>query len=58
MESFRNDRPQQLLDVATGTGDLALMAAKMLRPQQIIGIDISQKMLEIGSPRNSNAILI
>jgi demethylmenaquinone methyltransferase/2-methoxy-6-polyprenyl-1,4-benzoquinol methylase len=45
---FRNDKPQQLLDVATGTGDMALLAAKMLQPRQIIGIDISEGMLERG----------
>jgi demethylmenaquinone methyltransferase / 2-methoxy-6-polyprenyl-1,4-benzoquinol methylase len=45
---FKKDQPQQLLDVATGTADMALMAAKMLKPKKIIGIDISEKMLEIG----------
>jgi demethylmenaquinone methyltransferase / 2-methoxy-6-polyprenyl-1,4-benzoquinol methylase len=36
-----------ILDVATGTGDLAIEAMK-LKPKQISGIDISTKMLEIG----------
>jgi demethylmenaquinone methyltransferase/2-methoxy-6-polyprenyl-1,4-benzoquinol methylase len=36
-----------ILDVATGTGDLALAAMK-LNPSKISGIDISHKMLEIG----------
>jgi demethylmenaquinone methyltransferase/2-methoxy-6-polyprenyl-1,4-benzoquinol methylase len=45
---FKEDAPQQLLDVATGTGDMAILAAKLLKPQKITGIDISQKMLEIG----------
>jgi demethylmenaquinone methyltransferase/2-methoxy-6-polyprenyl-1,4-benzoquinol methylase len=36
-----------ILDVATGTGDLAIAAMK-LNPSAISGIDISQKMLEIG----------
>jgi demethylmenaquinone methyltransferase / 2-methoxy-6-polyprenyl-1,4-benzoquinol methylase len=36
-----------ILDVATGTGDLAIAAMK-LNPQKIAGIDISKKMLEIG----------
>ncbi|HEU0111245.1 MAG TPA: bifunctional demethylmenaquinone methyltransferase/2-methoxy-6-polyprenyl-1,4-benzoquinol methylase UbiE [Flavisolibacter sp.] len=45
---FKKDAPQTLLDVATGTGDMAITAAKMLHPQQIVGIDISEKMLEIG----------
>lgn len=41
-------KPQKVLDVATGTADLALMTWKYLRPRKIIGIDISEKMLEIG----------
>ncbi|MDB5252924.1 MAG: ubiE [Flaviaesturariibacter sp.] len=45
---FRDDRPQHMLDVATGTADMALRAAKELSPQKIVGIDISPKMLEIG----------
>ncbi|HEU4472069.1 MAG TPA: bifunctional demethylmenaquinone methyltransferase/2-methoxy-6-polyprenyl-1,4-benzoquinol methylase UbiE [Flavisolibacter sp.] len=45
---FSKDQPQALLDVATGTGDMAIMAARMLRPKQITGIDISEKMLEFG----------
>ncbi|MFN2438563.1 MAG: bifunctional demethylmenaquinone methyltransferase/2-methoxy-6-polyprenyl-1,4-benzoquinol methylase UbiE [Chitinophagaceae bacterium] len=45
---LKKDNPQQLLDVATGTGQMAILAARLLNPQKITGIDISQKMLEIG----------
>jgi demethylmenaquinone methyltransferase/2-methoxy-6-polyprenyl-1,4-benzoquinol methylase len=45
---FKKEAPQHILDVATGTADMAIMAAKMLQPQKITGIDISPKMLEIG----------
>jgi demethylmenaquinone methyltransferase/2-methoxy-6-polyprenyl-1,4-benzoquinol methylase len=45
---FKNDKPQQLLDVATGTGDMAILAARLLHPQKIIGIDISEGMLRKG----------
>ncbi len=48
IRKFRNDRPQILLDVATGTGDMAIMAARILNPEKIVGIDISEKMLEFG----------
>jgi demethylmenaquinone methyltransferase / 2-methoxy-6-polyprenyl-1,4-benzoquinol methylase len=48
ISSFKKDRPAVLLDVATGTADMAIMAARMLEPQKIVGIDISEKMLEIG----------
>ncbi|MDR1699403.1 MAG: bifunctional demethylmenaquinone methyltransferase/2-methoxy-6-polyprenyl-1,4-benzoquinol methylase UbiE [Prevotellaceae bacterium] len=37
-----------LLDVATGTGDFAIEAYKILRPQKIIGVDISEGMLKVG----------
>jgi len=40
-------QPKQILDIATGTGDFAL-AALRLKPQQIIGIDISEGMLKVG----------
>lgn len=40
--------PQQMLDVATGTADMAILTYAMLRPQRITGIDISNGMLEIG----------
>lgn len=45
---FKNDQPKYILDVATGTADMALMAAKMLQADKIAGIDISEGMLEVG----------
>ncbi len=45
-------KPLSILDVACGTGDLALSLAR-LRPQRIVGIDISEKMLEIGRQKIS-----
>jgi demethylmenaquinone methyltransferase/2-methoxy-6-polyprenyl-1,4-benzoquinol methylase len=39
--------PQKILDVATGTADLAIAAAT-LNPQHITGIDIANQMLEVG----------
>jgi demethylmenaquinone methyltransferase/2-methoxy-6-polyprenyl-1,4-benzoquinol methylase len=49
MESLQ---PQQILDVATGTGEFALEALK-LNPQKIVGIDISEGMLAIGRKKIS-----
>ena len=40
--------PKTILDIATGTGDFAIMSAKMLLPKTLIGVDISDKMMEIG----------
>ncbi|MEC5142154.1 bifunctional demethylmenaquinone methyltransferase/2-methoxy-6-polyprenyl-1,4-benzoquinol methylase UbiE [Chitinophaga sp. 212800010-3] len=41
-------QPKLMLDVATGTGDFAIMAEKRLRPEKIVGIDISDGMLANG----------
>ncbi|PST82266.1 bifunctional demethylmenaquinone methyltransferase/2-methoxy-6-polyprenyl-1,4-benzoquinol methylase UbiE [Pedobacter yulinensis] len=40
-------KPRLMLDVATGTGDFALEAIRILRPEKIIGVDISEGMLEV-----------
>ncbi len=47
--------PGHILDVATGTADLALMAMKQLRPAKITGIDISAGMLELGRKKVARA---
>ena len=41
-------KPQTLLDIATGTGDFAILAAEMLKPRHLVGADISEGMMEIG----------
>lgn len=41
-------KPKIMLDVATGTADVAIMAYNMLKPDKITGIDISDGMLEVG----------
>lgn len=48
LKLLEKDRPNLVLDVATGTGDFAILANSILHPQGIIGIDISRRMLEIG----------
>jgi demethylmenaquinone methyltransferase/2-methoxy-6-polyprenyl-1,4-benzoquinol methylase len=40
--------PKLILDVATGTADVAIMSTRILKPTKIIGIDISDGMLELG----------
>ena len=42
---------RRILDVATGTGDFAILACKKIHPERIVGIDISEKMLEIGKQK-------
>lgn len=48
-------KPHTILDVATGTGDLALTAYKYLKPKKIVGIDISNGMLELGRKKIEKA---
>ena len=48
-------RPQQIMDVATGTGDFAILACRMLKPQQLSGTDISEGMMQIGREKVKEA---
>ncbi|HVG15607.1 MAG TPA: bifunctional demethylmenaquinone methyltransferase/2-methoxy-6-polyprenyl-1,4-benzoquinol methylase UbiE [Chitinophagaceae bacterium] len=48
ISEFKKDKPDHILDVATGTADMALRAVKMLPVKKITGIDISPLMLKIG----------
>lgn len=43
-------KPKLILDVATGTADLAIQATS-LHPDKIVGIDISEEMLKIGQKK-------
>ncbi|HMW66584.1 MAG TPA: class I SAM-dependent methyltransferase, partial [Chitinophagaceae bacterium] len=45
---LKKAKPASILDVATGTGDMAIMACKILNPEKITGIDISAGMLKVG----------
>jgi demethylmenaquinone methyltransferase / 2-methoxy-6-polyprenyl-1,4-benzoquinol methylase len=47
--------PKKILDVATGTADVAIMASGILKPEKIIGIDISDGMLEVGRQKVAKA---
>lgn len=47
VEWLKNDKSELVLDVATGTGDLALVIHKVLGVR-VIGLDLSQKMLNVG----------
>ena len=44
-------QPKTILDIATGTGDFAILSAKEIRPQRMIGIDISEGMMKIGQKK-------
>lgn len=44
-------KPKTILDVATGTADMPIMMMKLLFPERIEGIDISEAMLELGKQK-------
>lgn len=46
--SLKSLNPQTILDIATGTGDLAIEAYRLLKPAHITGIDISEGMMDVG----------
>ena len=47
--------PSEILDIATGTGDLALYMYKTLKPRQIVGADISEGMMDVGRKKVEDA---
>lgn len=50
VKQLRELKPKRILDIATGTGDFALALLK-LKPEQIIGVDISEGMLRVGKEK-------
>lgn len=49
--------PKTVLDIATGTGDFAILTAQMLQPSRLVGVDISQRMMDIGQKKVAEAEL-
>lgn len=47
VKMLRDIQPKKILDLATGTGDFAIASLK-LNPTEIVGMDISDGMLEVG----------
>ena len=47
VKELRSTEPKRILDIATGTGDFAI-ANLRLDPTEVVGIDISNGMLEVG----------
>ncbi|MEJ7767632.1 MAG: class I SAM-dependent methyltransferase, partial [Chitinophagaceae bacterium] len=48
IRELKAERPAFVLDVATGTADVAILMNKLLKTRKIIGVDISNGMLELG----------
>ena len=55
IRSLKPFEPKVLLDIATGTGDFAILAARMLHPDKLIGADISEGMMAIGREKVKTA---
>lgn len=51
IKSLASIKPQFILDVATGTGDFAIESIRILNPKKIIGVDISQGMLNVAKEK-------
>jgi demethylmenaquinone methyltransferase/2-methoxy-6-polyprenyl-1,4-benzoquinol methylase len=47
ISSLKPFAPRNVLDIATGTGDLALLIENILKPESIIGCDISEGMMQV-----------
>lgn len=48
IDALKPFAPKTILDIATGTGDFAILSARRLAPQSIIGVDISDGMMDVG----------
>lgn len=48
IDFFKPYAPEKLLDIASGTGDLAILACKRLKPKQVIAADLSNEMMDVG----------
>ena len=48
VEQLRPYAPQSIIDIATGTGDFAILLAQQLKPESIVGTDISEGMMNVG----------
>ena len=57
IQELEKSKPQKILDVATGTGDMAILTYRRCKPEQIIGIDISEGMLKIGQKKIAKLLL-
>ena len=51
IKALQPHKPRMIMDVATGTGDFAILAYKMLHPAQLIGTDISDGMMAIAKEK-------
>lgn len=55
VDALGRHRPGQMLDIATGTGDFAMLCAERIRPDHITGADISEGMMAVGREKVARA---
>jgi len=55
VDALKPFAPSSILDIATGTGDFAILAARRLKPKHILGVDISEGMMEVGRKKVEEA---
>jgi len=46
--SLKQLNPRNILDIATGTGDLSIQAYHLLKPDKILAVDLSEGMMDVG----------
>lgn len=51
VRKVRRMKPQRVMDLATGTGDLAIQMAKRMPKARIMGVDLSEKMLAVAADK-------
>ena len=47
----RREKPERILDIATGTADLAIAMAKRMPSARVMGVDLSEKMLAVAAEK-------
>lgn len=52
VNEVRRAKPRRILDVATGTGDLAIAMARRIEGVQVMGVDLSEAMLAVRAARS------
>ena len=57
INTLKDENPKHILDVATGTADVAIEMSKRLDAEKIVGLDISPEMLEVGKKKISKKSL-
>ncbi len=57
INSLKPFAPRKMLDVATGTGDFAIMSARELHPDSLLGVDLSEGMMNVAREKVKKASL-